>query len=240
MARFLANALGWLDGVYDFVGSKVRTDDVDLGPVQLVHDVGRESWYGQGYELPLNGTDPGSGVATTGGSRFDLGFVATFPSATGGNQEDFDLAAAISSAKPDFSVRRYDVFCLGASLIPGGNGVNGILTYQFVTLGKYGRGIATGSMFHEELLASAYDDSNTSIDGVQNWYHGVGRRDYDYFSRASELAPWTRLQLDGDFPDIFRWSYFATTTTSIPNTRFVGHFYMVPRGTLPPGAPGWL
>ncbi len=41
--EFLNRTLSWLDSVYDFKGSRVRTNDVDLASVQLVHDVGENA-----------------------------------------------------------------------------------------------------------------------------------------------------------------------------------------------------
>jgi len=40
VTQFLGRPLGWLEAFYDIIGSRVRTDDVDLSGVTLVHDVG--------------------------------------------------------------------------------------------------------------------------------------------------------------------------------------------------------
>jgi len=41
VTRFLNRTLDELDELYDFIGSQVRTDDVDLSSIQLVHQVER-------------------------------------------------------------------------------------------------------------------------------------------------------------------------------------------------------
>ncbi len=50
MAKILGNSLRLLQGLYSIVGGKVTTDEIDLGSVQLVQDVGR---------LVMSGRAPG-------------------------------------------------------------------------------------------------------------------------------------------------------------------------------------
>lgn len=47
--NFTGRVLQLLDGIYDFVGSQSRVDQMDLGPVALVHDVSAQAEYAAGF-----------------------------------------------------------------------------------------------------------------------------------------------------------------------------------------------
>jgi len=55
--RFLGGAIRWLEGIYDTVGSRLPTVELDTGGVSLTHDVGENAAYASGKLLKAGGTD---------------------------------------------------------------------------------------------------------------------------------------------------------------------------------------
>lgn len=71
MARFLNRPLEELDELYDFVGSQVRTNDVDLSTIQLTHDVERAAIALRQRQLAQRAQElSGSGLYTPATPRF--------------------------------------------------------------------------------------------------------------------------------------------------------------------------
>jgi len=232
--RFLRQTLGWLDGVYDFLGSKVRTDDVDLSSIQLVHDVGPNSEYSSGRLRKLGGLHPAiTGNNYLGGSTVALVATATSVGpnyAVGLNTFTLDPLDAILEAYPAFSIALHDLWLIGCWAAVSTVVLNHAMGVQLKI-----RGSEQGRMPPIRLWQS-FEDSTVVTGGLRypgNVGVATSTLDDGPFHHTQGAI---RLDLEANVAgdrDRLWWNFDADNT----NGDFSGYWlvYISQRGSLPPG-----
>lgn len=208
--RFLNRALSWLDGVYDFRGSRVRTDDVDLSTVQLVHDVG-PSAIGESARMVW--------------ATLQIDSTTTPPVAVGDNYLQLPLRTYLEAEGVNvFAEDAYlcNAWIAGEAISFGGVG----LLRQEPT----GKNPVTGVGIQQTL--GWWEDVRNLGVGLQDFFHnrdgGMGSNIHLPYRVIIDRA------ILGSLNNDTLVGYFQATSASASICIVVGEFMIVPKGAVPP------